>query len=408
MAVLFLLVASALGKEVLVFDEEFDDDLTRWSHVVTLSGNGNGEFQAYVDSRENSFTLDGHLVIRPIPSVDVYGREAMKSGVMDLRAMGCESECVKTATPQDVLPPVLSAKLKSKFAFTYGRLEVNAKLPQGLWEWPAIWLMPRDNAYGTWPASGEIDVMESRSNYGPGYIGPAGERLGNDEFLSTLHWGPAWNMNAWALTTNQTDWLRHNETYHDDFHIFGLYWSATELFTYLDTPDNVVMRWHEYGREPAFDQGSKGGFWSAATAKNPWAGEAINAPFDKPFYVILNLAIGGTAGGLKDTVHETGYWPNHIGGKPWLTYEAFPHTSFYNASATWLPSWREADFVIDSVKIWALTQPQQKKPLYFLLSSLAMLVVACLLVASRYLLRNKSRLVPELPYVVQLPRVVVA
>ena len=58
---------------------------------------------------------------------------------------------------------------------------------QGDWLWPAFWLLPKDGAYGTWPASGEIDIMESRGN-APGY--PGG---GVNAFGSTLHWG------AWLL-----------------------------------------------------------------------------------------------------------------------------------------------------------------------------------------------------------------
>ncbi len=50
------------------------------------------------------------------------------------------------------------------FAFTYGRVEVRAKLPRGDWLWPAIWLLPKWHQYGDWPTSGEIDIMESRGN----------------------------------------------------------------------------------------------------------------------------------------------------------------------------------------------------------------------------------------------------
>jgi len=50
------------------------------------------------------------------------------------------------------------------FAFKYGRVEVKAKTPVGDWLWPAIWLLPKDQEYGQWPASGEIDIFESRGN----------------------------------------------------------------------------------------------------------------------------------------------------------------------------------------------------------------------------------------------------
>lgn len=87
----------------------------------------------------------------------------------------------------------MSARLRSvkSFSFAYGRLEIKAKLPKGDWIWPALWLLPKDQAYGKWPASGEIDLMESRGN-APGFS--AG---GYDSFASTLHWGPSWDLNQY-------------------------------------------------------------------------------------------------------------------------------------------------------------------------------------------------------------------
>jgi hypothetical protein len=75
-------------------------------------------------------------------------------------------------------------------------VEVVAKLPKGDWLWPAIWLLPEHQAYGQWPASGEIDLMESRGN-APGY--PAG---GVDCFGSTLHFGPFWPEDAYVSAQN--------------------------------------------------------------------------------------------------------------------------------------------------------------------------------------------------------------
>ena len=71
------------------------------------------------------------------------------------------------------LNPIKSARIRTaeSFSFTYGKVEVKAKLPRGDWLWPAIWMLPRDNQYGDWPSSGEVDIMESRGNapsYPPG------------------------------------------------------------------------------------------------------------------------------------------------------------------------------------------------------------------------------------------------
>lgn len=107
------------------------------------------------------------------------------------------------ATSGTIIPPVRSARLntRGKKSITYGRVEVVAKLPVGDWIWPAICelrghffcritaclyssgMMPEESVYGPWPASGEIDIMESRGNE-VGY-----ELGGRDVISSTVHWG---------------------------------------------------------------------------------------------------------------------------------------------------------------------------------------------------------------------------
>jgi beta-glucanase (GH16 family) len=118
------------------------------------------------------------------------------------------------------------------FNFTYGRVEVTAQLPKGDWIWPAIWMLPTDNAYGTWPASGEIDIMESRGNGVDCSLG------GHDSFGSTLHWGPNWDQDRWDLT--HADY-KHPSSLADEMHVYGLLWTPERLQTYIDTPDNIVL-----------------------------------------------------------------------------------------------------------------------------------------------------------------------
>jgi beta-glucanase (GH16 family) len=54
--------------------------------------------------------------------------------------------------------------MEESFNMRYGRVEVMAKLPKGDWIWPGIWLLPKGDVYRQWPASGEIDIVESRGN----------------------------------------------------------------------------------------------------------------------------------------------------------------------------------------------------------------------------------------------------
>lgn len=133
--------------------------------------------------------------------------------------------------------PIRSARLRTaeSFSFKYGTVEVRAKLPTGDWIWPAIWMLPKDQLYGTWPVSGEIDIMESRGNVGY----PKESGGGPETIASTLHWGPYFAANQY-MKTHETYSL-DNGTFADDFHIFGLYWSEDELYTYVDDPSNKVL-----------------------------------------------------------------------------------------------------------------------------------------------------------------------
>jgi len=106
----------------------------------------------------------------------------------------------------------------NSFSTKYGRVEIKAKLPKGDWLWPAIWMLPTDQEYGSWPSSGEIDIMESRGN---GMDYPSG---GHNTFGSTLHWGSAWDTNQYAKT--HADY-KHTESLGDAFHIYGLYWDES-------------------------------------------------------------------------------------------------------------------------------------------------------------------------------------
>jgi hypothetical protein len=93
-------------------------------------------------------------------------------------------------------------------------------------------MLPKLNEFGPWPASGEIDIMESRGN-APGYAAK-----GNDWFGSTLHWGPNWDQNRYELTHKD---YQHTESLGKTFHTYGLYWDNKGLYTYFDTPDNKVL-----------------------------------------------------------------------------------------------------------------------------------------------------------------------
>ena len=125
------------------------------------------------NSANNSFVRDGHLYIVPTLTSDVIGRDNVLginpytfnlTGCTDANATNCGA--VSNASARAVIPPVMSARITTKnhYSIQYGRVEIQAKLPRGDWLWPALWMLPVDDAYGAWPRSGEIDIMEARGN----------------------------------------------------------------------------------------------------------------------------------------------------------------------------------------------------------------------------------------------------
>ena len=154
-----------------------------------------------------------------------------------------------------------SARLKSQglFAHQYGRFEFRAKFPGGQGYWPAIWLMPEHSIYGNWPACGEIDVVENRGNH-PAVV------------QGTIHYAGADGrhlQSAGTYTFPPSDGATN-------FHTYLLEWTTNSINWYVDN--------HLYETQTN---------WSTVKAAYP-------APFNQPFYIILNLAIGGDFGGNPD------------------------------------------------------------------------------------------------------------
>lgn len=150
-----------------------------------------------------------------------------------------------------------SARLvtKNKGYWKYGRIEVKAKLPAGRGIWPAIWMLPAKWEYGGWPHSGEIDIMEN-----VGYL--------PDSLYGTVHTG-AYNGMLGTQKGNHTPVYDLSKK----FHVFAVEWTEEFISFFVDDKKYFV-----------FANDHKG---SAA-----W-------PFDKEFYLLLNIAVGGNWGGKK-------------------------------------------------------------------------------------------------------------
>lgn len=331
---------------MLIFDDEFDTfNITRWKHEITMGGGGNVEFEYYDNNRSNSYVKDGVLHLKPTFLADDIGEANLENGyTMDMwgsePAAMCTGPqfhgCLRTSGAGGIyLNPIRSARIRTaeSFSFKYGRVEVKAQLPKGDWIWPAIWMLPSTNQYGNWPASGEIDIMESRGN-AAGYS--AG---GVDTFGSTLHWGPFYGQDLYNLT-HATKQAASGQDFAQDFHIFGLIWNKTYIGTYLDNPGNTVLSF------PITKSFWRLGGWSKRKLNNPWSNGGKNAPFDQQFYLVMNVAVGGT----------NGYFPDGIGSKPWNDNDPHAVNAFWNARSQWQSTWNDEDTAmkIDSVKVWSM------------------------------------------------------
>lgn len=258
-----------------VWSDEFDGraiDRGKWDFDVDCWGGGNNERQCYTDRPANAAIKDGKLVI-------TARKEAMIGPAFPLSQRGDPEKAAAQAAK-----PFTSARLvtRGKAAWTYGKIEVRAKLPQGQGTWPAIWMLPEDAHYGSWAASGEIDILEA-VNLGVRCDSCAGGI--ENRILGTLHFGGQWPENK----------HKGDETALpaplDGFHVFGIVWQKGRIVWTVD------------GKPYATRVASE---WSTSGSTDP------AAPFDRPFHLILNLAVGGglAEGRGLTGVDESGYPKN--------------------------------------------------------------------------------------------------
>ncbi|KXN69865.1 glycoside hydrolase family 16 protein [Conidiobolus coronatus NRRL 28638] len=327
----------------LIFEDNFDDfNMKTWKHDITLGGGGNWEFEYYTNNRSSSFVKNGQLHIRPVLTSEMLGEAAVvNGGTIDLWGnqpnMKCTANafygCMRSSNGNNYLNPIQSALIRSheKFSFTYGKVEIRARLPKGDWIWPAIWMLPADHNYGSWPSSGEIDIVESRGN-DPGYPGQ-----GRNMFASTLHWGPSWDYNRYQMTTASYA-LPGGQSFSDDFHTFTLEWTGDYLRTYVDNQPVLTVNYDK----SYWDRGQFPSYLN-----NPWQGRSKSAPFDRDFYLIFNVAVGGT----------NGYFPEGAGNKPWSNQSPVAMKEFWDNRNQWLPTWPKddrRDLIIDYVRVYSL------------------------------------------------------
>ncbi|MBX9680331.1 MAG: glycoside hydrolase family 16 protein [Gemmataceae bacterium] len=224
----------------------FNYDANQWIH-----GWGNNELQAYTKDPENAFVKDGMLHIR--------ARKESHNG------FGYTSARLKTQK-RDRSP---------LFNQRYGKFEFRAKLPTGKGIWPALWMLPQDEKHGPWAASGEIDVMEARGQE-------------PNKVLGTLHYGGRWPANAHS----GKDYVFPEKGTFVEFHIYAVEWEPGEIRWLVDGKEYQKQ---SFWWSTSKTEGAKGRKPANEADLNAWP-----APFDQPFYLVMNVAVGGNFLGNPD------------------------------------------------------------------------------------------------------------
>ncbi|MFL2597089.1 MAG: family 16 glycosylhydrolase [Flavobacteriaceae bacterium] len=235
----------------LVWNDEFNyegapsDEKWHLQYIPIIDGGwANDEKQHYTTRRDNSFVSDGTLKI--VAKKELYAYEAVNRAYT-------------------------SARLNSKFDIRYGRIDVRAKLPVSKGTWPAIWTLGTNigevgNYYGTsdgnvgWPECGEIDIMEQNGT--------------NKQLLyGTFHWSDSGGQqDSFGLIKDISSLNVSNLS--TEFHLYSLIWTSASLKIYVD---NFLV----------------------SSIEN-----TASVPFDNPHYLLLNVAMGGTLGGVVPGTFE--------------------------------------------------------------------------------------------------------
>lgn len=235
-------------KNNLVWADEFDEDGSpnpeNWNFEIgdgtnqgLPAGWGNNELQYYTDRPENVKVENGMLVI-------TARKESFQgSGYTSARL-----------TTQNL------------FEKKHGRFEARIKVPYGKGYWPAFWLLGNDCEVNSWPACGEIDIME--------YLGDE-----PTEVFGTIH-GPEFS----GAESISKGFSLENDRFDTGFHVFGIEWSPNQINFYVDD-----VLYHSLTPEDVDEETDGKGVW------------VFN---DRPFYIILNVAIGGNLPGSPNAQTE--------------------------------------------------------------------------------------------------------
>jgi len=247
---LFTSLPVGAGEWKLVWSDEFDKagppDEAKWGYETGFISNNEQQF--YTRARqENARVENGRLIIE--------ARKEKYTASSSDRAARSKRKSRASRGPADANYTSASLTTRGKASWTYGRIEVKAKLPSGRGTWPAIWTLGTNIGEAGWPMCGEIDIME--------FVGFEPRIV-----HANIH-TPKYNH---AINTGKGAKISVADV-SDVFHVYAIEWDARKIDFFVDDRKYFTFR-------------------NEGTGKDVW-------PYDKDQYLILNLAIGGTWGGRK-------------------------------------------------------------------------------------------------------------
>lgn len=267
---------------VFVWGDEFAGavlDRNKWEPEVSCWGGGNNEHQCYTDRPENIRIEDG--VLKLIARPERFRGPSLPQGVED--------------RGPNVTRDYTSGKVRTrnKASWKYGRMSARIKLPKGQSTWPAFWMMPEDDVYGSWPLSGEIDIMEAIN------LGAACDDCDDSDVeirtSGALHFGKTWPDNEFVTQSRSLENLRAI----DEFHEFALEWGEGKMNWFVDG-------------ELFFTATTDDWYTTSVSAS-----ENANAPFDQAFHLMFNLAVGGR---YPDMNNEKKFNPSSFPNELWVDW----------------------------------------------------------------------------------------
>ncbi|CAG4946613.1 unnamed protein product [Parnassius apollo] len=325
-----------------IFEDNFDslrEDL--WQIEQYIPDQPEYPFVSY-QRPPNAHTVsveNGYLRIEPKLQQEEPGfnNESLYSGSLNLFS-GCTrtaETCRVRAWGASILPPVVSGRITSKtFAFTYGFVEVRAKLPLGDWLYPDILLESLLKKYGTLNyASGIIRIA--------GALGNRELRLGPKQYGNkVLYGGPIMDLKCKDILTGRKESI-NNQLWGDDFHIFSVRWAPDRITFTVDGEEWLRVDPTASGLEGRFNN-------LCEIPRSLLSLGSTMAPFDDHFQITIGVAAGGITEFTDNVINGDGR------PKPWGNRNRKASFNFWKDLPAWISTWQQPALVIDYIKVKAL------------------------------------------------------